>query len=66
MASGRKIYRVAAVLISFVIIAVGIVCLGVYEVVTPAMMRLMLVALLGIYIGFAILYGVYRLVDKLD
>ncbi|MGI9329991.1 MAG: hypothetical protein ACR2QB_04685 [Gammaproteobacteria bacterium] len=40
--------------------------LAIYRVVTPQMALLMLIGLAGLYIGFGILFLVYRLVDRLD
>ena len=43
-----------------------VIYLAATEVVTRQMAILLVVALLGCYIGFGILIGVYRLIDKLD
>jgi len=51
---------------AFIGLAIGALALGIWRVVTPAMSLLMLVALLGLYVGFGILIAVYRLVSKLE
>lgn len=56
----------AAVALSFLLLAVGVIYLESFESVSPAASRLMLIALFGMYVGFSILYAVYRLVRKLD
>ncbi len=51
---------------SFIACIAGIVHLAASDRVTPQMAILLGVCLLGCYIGFGILIGVYRLIDKLD
>lgn len=51
---------------SFIACIAGIVYLAESGLVTRQMATLMGVALLGGYIGFGILIGVYRLINKLD
>ncbi len=51
---------------SFIACVAGIVFLGASGVVTRQMATLLGVALLGCYIGFGILIGVYRMINKLD
>ncbi len=62
----RTIGTIAGVAVSFVGLAAAIVVLWSFGHVSIEMARLMLVALLGIYIGFGVLIAVYRLVCKLE
>lgn len=66
MAKSRTLKIVAAAVASFVVLFVGIVVLAQTGVVSFEMAKLMLVALLAIYIGFGFLIAVYRLMDWLD
>ena len=50
---------------SFVLMAIVVVSLGAMQVITGQLALLMLVALLGLYIGIGILVAVYRLVHRL-
>jgi len=62
----RKTLRAAAgVLVSFICLAGTIVLLSEGEVITVEMAKLMLVALLALYLGFGFLIAVYRLIDRL-
>ena len=51
---------------SFLGLLAGIVYLAAAGVVTRQMAILLGVTLLGLYIGFGILIGVYRLINKLE
>ena len=66
MAGRRKLFVALVVVTSFVLVAFGVLYLEFLGVVTPAMSILMLIALLGFYLGFGVLIGVYRLVAKLQ
>ena len=66
MAKSRTLKIVAAAVASFVVLFVGIVVLAQTGVVSFEMAKLMLVALLAIYIGFGFLIAVYRLMDWLE
>jgi len=66
LASRRALKIAAGVSVSFTCIAFGIIYLGAMQIVTPAAGLLMLVALLGLYVGFGILIGVYQLISKLE
>jgi xanthosine utilization system XapX-like protein len=66
MANRRALKIAFSISGSFVCLAVGIVFLGATQIVTPAVGLLMLVALLGLYVGFGVLIAVYRLVNSLD
>jgi hypothetical protein len=66
MAKGRTLKIVAAAAASFFVLAGGIVVLAQMGAIGPEMAKLMLVALLAIYIGFGFLIAVYRLMDWLE
>jgi hypothetical protein len=66
MAKGRTLKIVAAVAASFFVLAGGIVVMAQMGTIGPEMAKLMLVALLAIYIGFGFLIAVYRLMDWLE
>jgi hypothetical protein len=57
---------VAGIVVSFTSLAGTIILLLVTKIISFAMAMLMLVALLGMYIGFGILIAVYRLIGKLE
>ena len=65
MPDNRKIKIVAGIVASFTVFAGTIVVLAEAKVIGFQMASLMLVALLGMYVGFGILIAVYRLVVKL-
>ena len=63
----NKALRIAALIAaSFTVLVITIIFLMIAKVITFEMAMLMLVALLGMYIGFGILIAVYRFVAKLD
>lgn len=62
----RTLIALAGVVASFAGFAGTIIYLWEAEIITFGMAKLMLVALLGMYIGFGILFLIYRLIDKLD
>ncbi len=66
MAKRRRLKIVVGVLVSFFSFLVGISYLGRNSIVPPTMALLMVVALIGLYVGFGILFVTYRLVNKLD
>ena len=57
---------VTGIAVSFFGCIAGIVYLAAAGIVTRQMAILLGVSLLGCYIGFGILIGVYRLINKLD
>ena len=57
---------VAGVVVSFICLAATIIYLSATNVIGQEVGKLMLVAELGLYIGFGILIGVYRLMRKLE
>jgi len=62
----RTLIAVAAVVVSFAGLAGTIIILSEAKIISFAMAMLMLVALLGMYIGFGILIAIYRLIGKLE
>jgi hypothetical protein len=66
MPKNRTLKVVTGILVSFAGLAGTIIFLSVAKIVTLEMALLMLVALLGMYIGFGILVAVYRFVCKLE
>lgn len=66
MARNRTLIVVAGIVVSFTGLAGTIILLSVTKIISFAMAMLMLVALLGMYIGFGILIAVYRLIGKLE
>jgi hypothetical protein len=62
----RTLIIVAAVAASFIVLAGSIVLLAQAEAIGFGIAKLMLVALLAIYIGFGFLIAVYRLMDWLE
>ena len=50
---------------SFAGLAVAIIFLSMAKIVSVALAKLMLVALVGMYIGFGILIAAYRLLSRL-
>ena len=62
----RTLKVVAGIVISFTGLAGTIILLSVAEIISLAMTMLMLVALVGMYVGFGILIAVYRLINKLE
>lgn len=66
MAVNRTLIVVAGIVVSFIGLAGTIIFLWGTKVISFEMAMLMLVALLGMYIGFGILIAVYRLIAKLE
>lgn len=65
MPKGRTLKIVAGIVVSFAGLVGAIIFLSVAQIVSFAVAKLMLVALLGMYIGFGILIAAYRLMGKL-
>lgn len=57
---------VAGIAASFIGLAGTIIYLSVAKIISSGMAILMLVALVGMYVGFGVLIAVYRLISKLD
>jgi hypothetical protein len=66
MPSSKTLKIVAGIVVSFAGLAGTIILLLEAKIISFAMAMLMLVALLGMYIGFGFLIAVYRLISKLD
>ena len=62
----RTLKVVAGIAASFIVLAGTIIFLSEAEIIGFEMSILMLVALLGMYLGFGVLIAVYRLVGKLE
>ena len=66
MPRNRTLRIVAGIAASFIGLAGTIIFLLAMRIVTFEMAKLMLVALLGIYVGLGVLIAVYRLITKLE
>ena len=66
MRKPRPALIAAAVAGSFVALAVTIIVVAGFDVITFTVAKLMLAALVGLYFGFGFLIAVYQLMRKLD
>ena len=66
MPKSRTLKVVAGIAASLTCLVGTIIFLSAAKIISFEMAILMLVALLGIYVGVGILIAVYRLVDKLE
>ena len=66
MPRNRTLIVVAAIVVSFTGLVGTIVFLLESKIISFEMAMLMLVGLLGMYIGFGILIAIYRLIGKLE
>jgi len=66
MPKNRTLKVVAGIAVSFTGLAGTIILLSETKIISFEMAKLMLVALLGMYVGFGILIAVYRLIGKLE
>ncbi len=62
----RTLRIVAGIAASFIVLAGTIIFLSEMKIISFEMAKLMLVALLAMYVGFGILIAVYRLIAKLE
>jgi hypothetical protein len=62
----KSLRTLAAVAVSFTVLAVTIMLLAAKGVVTFQLGLLMLVGLVGLYFGFGVLAIVYRFISKLE
>ena len=62
----KSLKGLAAAAGSFTLLAIGIIVLAAKEIVTMQLGMLMLVALVGLYVGFGVLIAVWRFVGKLE
>jgi hypothetical protein len=65
MPRSRTLIIAAGIAASFIGLAGAIVFLSRAEIISVVLAKLMLVALLGMYVGFGFLIAVYRLIGKL-
>ena len=66
MSKNRTLKVVAGIVASFTGLAGTIIFLAAAKIISLGVAILMLVALVGMYVGFGILIAVYRLINKLD
>jgi hypothetical protein len=66
MPRNRALKIVAGIAASFIGLVGTIIFLSVMKIISLEVAKLMLVALVGMYIGFGILIAVYRLIRKLE
>ena len=66
MPRNRTLIVVAGIVVSFTGLVGTIILLSETNIISFEVAMLMLVALLGMYIGFGILIAIYRLVGKLE
>ena len=65
-ARSRKLIVVAGIAVSFIGLVVTIIFLSEMRIISFGVAKLMLVALLGMYVGFGILIAIYRLIRKME
>lgn len=65
MSDNRKLKVAAAISVSFTSLAVIVILLSAKRIITFQMALLMLVALVGLYLGFGVLIALYRFVGTL-
>ena len=65
-ARNRTLKVVAAIAASFIALVATIVFLSEMQIIGFGVAKLMLVALLGMYVGFGILIAIYRLIRKME
>ena len=65
-ARNRTLKVVAGIAVSFIAFVATIISLSEMQIISFGVAKLMLVALLGMYVGFGILIAIYRLIRKLD
>jgi hypothetical protein len=66
MPRSRTLKVVAGIAASFAALAGTIILLSEMKIISFEMAKLMLVALLAMYVGFGILIAIYRLIARLD
>ena len=66
MARNRTLKVVAGIVVSFTGLVGVIVLLLIKQIISVEIAMLMVVALVGMYVGFGILIAVYRLISKLE
>jgi hypothetical protein len=66
MRRSKTLRTVLGVAASFIVLAATIIVLAKMEMIGFEMAKLMLVALVGLYVGFGFLIAVYRFIGKLE
>ena len=66
MPRNRTLKAVAGIAVSFTGLVATIIFLLKMKIISLEVAKLMLVALLGMYVGFGILIAIYRLIRKLE
>lgn len=66
MARHTTLKVVAGIAVSFAVLAGTIIFLLFMKIISFGVAKLMLVALLGMYVGFGILIAIYRLIRTLE
>jgi hypothetical protein len=66
MPKSRTLKVVAGIAASFIGLVGTIILLSEMKIISLEMAKLMLVALLAMYVGFGILIAIYRLIAKLE
>jgi hypothetical protein len=66
MPRNRTLIAVASIAASFAGLAGAIIFLLIMKIISLGMAKLMLVALLAMYVGFGILIAVYRMISKME
>ena len=66
MPKSRTLKVVAGIAASFTALVGAIILLSEMKIISFEMAKLMLVALLAMYVGFGILIAIYRLIAKLE
>ena len=66
MPRSRTLKVVAGIAASFTALVGAIILLLEMKIISVEIAKLMLVALLGLYVGFGFLFAVYRLISKLE
>ena len=66
MSRNRTLRIVAGIAVSFIGLGGTTILLSEMKIISFEMAKLMLVALLAMYVGFGVLIAVYRLITKLE
>ena len=66
MPRNKTLRAVAAIAASFIGLVGTIIVLSGMKIISVEVAKLMLVALVGLYVGFGVLIAVYRWIAKLD
>jgi uncharacterized membrane protein YeaQ/YmgE (transglycosylase-associated protein family) len=66
MPRNKTLKAIAGIAASFIGLVGTIIFLSIMKIISFEVAKLMLVALVGMYVGFGILIAVYRLIRKLE